>query len=81
MSRLLLLFAAGVWLYSSTTRAKNAVGHWSFLALAVFLLIVYIASVASGPPPSVAAVCWAGLVGGFAIVGWSWWTDRHRQAV
>jgi hypothetical protein len=77
----LLLFGAGVWLYSSMTRAKNAVGRWSFVALAAFLLIVYVGSFASGPPPSVAAVSRAGLVGGFVIIGWSWWTDRHRQAV
>jgi hypothetical protein len=77
----LFLFGSGVWLYSSATRAKDVIGRWSFVALALFLLIVYVASFASGPPPSVAAVYWAALLGGLVIVGWSWWTDRHRQAV
>ena len=77
----LLLFGAGVWLYSRATRATDAVGRWSFVALTLFLLIVYVASFAGGPPPSVTAIYWAGLVGGVVIVAWSWWTDRHRQAV
>src|SRR5215469_7670957 len=72
------MFAAGVWLYAKTTRPRDAVGRWSFVALVVFLLIAYGANLAGGPPPSVAAIYWIGMVGSVVILLWSWWTDRHR---
>ena len=74
----LAMFAAGVWLYATGTRARDRVGRWSFVALVAFLLIVYVASLAGGPPPSIAAIYWAGIVGAAVILVWSWWTDRHR---
>jgi hypothetical protein len=77
----LLLYGIGVWLYWRATRATDAIGRWSFAALALFLLIAYVASAAGGPPPSVTAVYAAGLAGGVVIVVWSWWTDRHRRAI
>jgi hypothetical protein len=72
------MFAAGVWLYATGTRARDRVGRWSFVALVAFLLIVYVASLAGGPPPSIAAIYWAGIVGAAVILVWSWWSDRHR---
>jgi len=77
----LALFAAGVWLYSSATRETDSAGRWSFVALTSFLVIAYFANVVGGPPPSVAAVFWVGLLGALVIVGWAWWTDRHREAI
>jgi hypothetical protein len=72
------MFAAGVWLYATTTRARDGVGRWSFVALVLFLLIAYGANLAGGPPPSVGAIYWIGMVGSVVILLWSWWTDRHR---
>jgi hypothetical protein len=74
----LAMFAAGVWLYARTTRARDGVGRWSFVGLVVFLLIAYGASLAGGPPPSIAAICCIGIAGSVVILLWSWWTDRHR---
>ena len=74
----LAMFAGGVWLYAKTTRARDASGRWSFVALVLFLLIAYGANLAGGPPPSVAAIYWIGIVGSAVILLWSWWTDRHR---
>jgi hypothetical protein len=74
----LMLFAAGVWLYVSATRANDRIGRWSLVALVAFLLAAYIGNVAGGAPPSVAAVYWTGMAGALLIVVWSWWTDRHR---
>jgi hypothetical protein len=74
----LAMFAAGVWLYAMTTRARDAIGRWSFVALVLFLLIAYGANLVGGPPPSVAAIAWVGIVGSVVILLWSWWTDRHR---
>ena len=74
----LAMSAAGVWLYATATRARDAVGRWSFVALVVFLLLAYGASLAGGPPPSVAAIFWIGIAGSAVILLWSWWADRHR---
>ena len=77
----LAMFVAGVWLYAAGTRACDGVGRWSFAALVAFLLIVYVANIAGGPPPSVAAIYWAGVAGAVIILVWSWRMDRRRATV
>jgi hypothetical protein len=72
------LFAAGVALYARTTRALDRVGRWAFWGLVAFLCVVYAASVL-GPPPSPAAVPWAGQAI-WLLVAWGYWVDRHRAA-
>ena len=74
----LAMFGAGVWVYAATTRPRDATGRWSCVALVAFLLIAYIGNLAGGPPPSIAAIYWLGIVGGAVILAWSWWVDRHR---
>ena len=74
----LAMFAAGVWAYVTATRPRDAVGRWSFAALIAFLVIAYAGNLAGGPPPSVTAIYWTGIVGSIVILVWSWWTDRHR---
>lgn len=74
------MFAVGVWVYAKTTRPRDAAGRWSFVALVLFLVIAYAANLAGGPPPSVAAIYWIGMIGSAVILLWSWWTDRHRTA-
>jgi hypothetical protein len=74
----LLLFAAGLWLAASASRARDAVGRWGFAGLAVFLLAMYAAN-ASGPPPGMAAVGWGGGIGGLVLVALGAWVDRHRE--
>ena len=45
----------------------------------VALLIVAYLSAAFGPvPPSVAAVAWAGILGGLMTGALGYWIDRHR---
>jgi hypothetical protein len=75
----LVLFAGGVWLYARATRARDPIGRWSFAGLAAFLLVVYFANIAGGPPPSVTAIYVAGITGALLLIIWSWWADRHRQ--
>jgi membrane-bound metal-dependent hydrolase YbcI (DUF457 family) len=77
----LLLYAAGVWMYLRTTRARDRVGRWSFGSLALVLGVLYLANIAGGTPPSVAALCATAITGGALITLWSWWTDRHREPV
>jgi hypothetical protein len=77
----LLMFAAGVWIYARSTRPRDAVGRWSFIALVVFLVMVYAGNIMGGAPPSVGAIWSVGLAGGGALLLWSWWVDRHRESI
>jgi hypothetical protein len=74
------MFAAGVWLYASRTRPRNAAGRWAFRALVALLLAIYAASVVGPPPPSVPAIGWAGLLL-WLFVPWAAWADRNREPV
>jgi hypothetical protein len=71
------LYAAGLWIYVRSTRARDRVGRWGFWALAGFLVVAYLGA-AGSPPPSVTAVWVAGIVGGVLILVWSAWIDGHR---
>lgn len=73
----LVVFGAGVWLYSRSTRARDRVGRYAFWALVVFLLALYGASFGP-PPPTVKALAWTALIG-WPLALWPWWVDRHRQ--
>jgi hypothetical protein len=77
----LAMFAAGLWLALSATRARDGVGRWGFAGLAALLLLIYAANVTSPPPPSIEAVGWAGAIGTVVLLGLAVWVDRHREAV
>jgi hypothetical protein len=74
-----LLFAACVWIYARVTRAADRTGRWSFIALIIFLTMVYLANIFGPPPPSVAAVAWSAQAI-WLLVAWGYWIDRHRTA-
>jgi hypothetical protein len=74
-----VLFAVGVGVYARATRPLDRVGRWSFLALVVFLVLVYVANIFGPPPPSVAAVAWSAQAI-WLLVAWGYWIDRHRAA-
>lgn len=73
----LLLFAAGVWVYVTSTAPRDRIGTWSLAGLVVFLLLIQIANVFSPPPPSVDAVAYTALAM-WIFVAWGAWIDRHR---
>jgi len=72
-----LLFAAGVWLYTRQTKPRDRQGSIGFWALIVFLLGIYMANLAAPLPPSVAAVAWSAQAL-WLIVAWGFWVDHHR---
>jgi len=74
------MFAAGVWLYAQTTRARDRIGKYALGAYVGLLLLLYISDRFSGPPRSVAAVAWVGIAASAIFVPWAWWFDRHRSA-
>ena len=75
------MYAAGLWIYMRSTRARDGVGRWGFLALAVFLPLVYVANIFGPPPPTVGALWMSAPAGGAVLVAWMWWVDRHRDGI
>jgi hypothetical protein len=77
----LAMLGAGVWLYVRTTRARDQIGRYAFAAYVGLLLVLYIGDRCSGPPPSVGAIAWTGIVASLVLIPWAWWFDRHREPV
>jgi hypothetical protein len=75
-----LLFAGGVALYATGTRARDRVGVWALWGLVGFLLAIYAANLLGPPPPSATAVAWAAQAM-WLLVAWGYWIDRHREPV
>jgi hypothetical protein len=74
-----VMYAAGVWLYLKSTRARDPIGRWAFASLAAFLPVVYLANIFGPPPPSVTAIWVGASVGAALLTVWAWWADRHRR--
>jgi membrane-bound metal-dependent hydrolase YbcI (DUF457 family) len=71
------LFVAGVMIYSRTTRARDKTGEYSYKTFVALLVLIYLASLMGPPPPSVAAVEWAGVLS-WLFLAWAYWMDEHR---
>jgi membrane-bound metal-dependent hydrolase YbcI (DUF457 family) len=71
------MFAAGVYLYATGTRARDRAGTVAFVALVALLGLIYPAAIFGPPPPSVRAV----IIGAFVawiFFPWAVYADRHR---
>jgi hypothetical protein len=75
------MFLAGIWIYLRSTRARDGVGRWAFISLMVTLVLIYVANIFGPPPPSVRALVITMAAGIPLFTAWSWWADRHRDAV
>lgn len=73
------LFALGVWLYSRATSPADTTGRWGYIALVVFLLVIYAGNLLGPPPPSAEAIAWIGQLQ-WLLVLWGYWIDKHRFA-
>lgn len=73
------MFLAGVWLYATATRARDRVGRYAFWGLIAFLVVSYVGSLYSPPPPTMFALAVGGIVFGWLFVGWAAWGDAHRD--
>lgn len=72
------MMAVGVWLYIRTTQRRDRIGRYAFAAYVGLLLVLYVGDRFSGPPPSVGAVAWSGVVASLLLIPWAWWFDQHR---
>lgn len=76
----LVMFAAGLALFLSTSKATDTMGRVAFWTLVLFLLFIYAGNVFGGPPPNVTVLAWLGL-SQWLVVPWAYWIDRHRVSV
>lgn len=75
-----VLFAAGLAVYARSAQPRDRVGRYGLWALAAVLIVIYLASAISPPPPSVTALAWTALIG-WPLTLFPWWVDRHRIAL
>jgi membrane-bound metal-dependent hydrolase YbcI (DUF457 family) len=75
----LAMFAAGLGFYLHGTQALDRVGRYALWALVVLLLAAYAGAAFGPPPPSVAAIAWAGILGGVFTALLGYWVDAHRR--
>jgi hypothetical protein len=73
-----VLFLAGLATYARATRPRDRIGRFGLWGLAAFLVVLYVLSIVSPPPPSVTALAWGALIG-WPLTLWPWWVDRHRD--
>jgi hypothetical protein len=76
----LAIFAAGVAVYLSATKARDRIGNFGLWSLVGFLVVAWLGSLLAAPPPSARAVAWSA-VSMWLLVLWGWWADRHREAL
>ena len=57
-----LFFGYGVWIYLSSTRARDNIGRYGFWSLMAFIFLGWISSLFAGAPPDVRSVAWGALV-------------------
>jgi hypothetical protein len=72
------MLVAGVWLYIRTTRARDRIGKYAFVAYVGLLLALYIGDRFSGAPATVSDIVWTGIAAVLFLLVWAWWFDRHR---
>jgi hypothetical protein len=72
------MYLVGMWVYWSSTRAKDRIGEWAFWAFVMVLMVFYAYNVVAPPPPNVRTLAVAAILFGWLLVIWAWWFDRHR---
>jgi membrane-bound metal-dependent hydrolase YbcI (DUF457 family) len=76
----LLMLAIGVGLYVRSTRARDRIGRYAFIAYAALLVVAYIGDRFGRPPASPAEIIWNAIPWIPVMLAWAWWFDRHREA-
>ena len=74
------MFAAGIAIYTSTTRARDRKGSLGFWALIATLALIWIGSIFGPPPPDARSLVIAAF-GAWLFLVWAWWIERHRDTV
>ena len=72
------IFAVGIAIYLTSTRARDRIGSVAFWALMLMLFVGWLSAVLGPPPPSVNALAW-GSLSVWITVPWACWADKHRD--
>jgi hypothetical protein len=72
------LYLVGIVMYVRATRPVDRIGSIAFWAFIVVSAAMWASGPWSVPPPSPRALAWFAL-GGWLLVAWAGWTDRHRE--
>jgi hypothetical protein len=75
-----ILFVAGVWLYTTATQARDAIGRYGWWGLVLLTAAAYLGNLSGSAPATVRALAWAAAIASLVTVVWAWWVDRHRMA-
>ena len=73
------LLAAGLWLYSEASKARDKTGRWALAGLVVLTSVLWVSQPWSPPPPGATAVA----LGSFALwllPLWARWIEAHRTS-
>jgi hypothetical protein len=73
------IFIAGVWIYSTRTRATSAGGKYGWWAFVAFLVVILEINLFGPPPENVRQVAWVTLAL-WVMPLWAWAFDRLRTA-
>jgi hypothetical protein len=75
-----LLFAVGLYIYTTNTEPLGKTGSRALIAFALLLLAIYAMNLFGPPPPSIEAIAVMGHAQ-WLLVGFGYWIDRHRVAI
>jgi membrane-bound metal-dependent hydrolase YbcI (DUF457 family) len=73
------MFALGLGFYLGGSQPIDRIGRYGLWALVIVLLLAYAGAAFGPPPPSVAAIAWAGILGGLLTAALGYWIGAHRK--
>ena len=73
------IFLVAIAMYVRSSRPVDRIGSVGFWTFVVVCAVLWVSSPWSPPPPSAQALAWFSL-GGWLLVAWAGWSDRHRVA-
>ena len=76
-----VMLVAGLWLYAGATRPRDRTGRYGFWSLIAMLVLSYVGSLLTPPPPIGVAFAIGAIIFGWLFVAWAAWADRHREAI
>lgn len=74
-----VIFAIGLALYWTFTKAVDKRGLWALIGFVVLLLAIYSTQLLNVAPPSEGVIAYVGLAQ-WLLVAFGYWIDRHRVA-